>query len=777
MKRVLWIALALVIAVGIAAPYLDANFMRSEIERALERGLGRKVEVGKVYFNLFTGPGFTIDDVTIYEDPRAGIEPFAYVGALEARVRLLGLLSRRLEFSSLRLLEGPQGEQTSINLTKTDAGPWNFQFLLGSAPAAAGTMPAIKMRGGRVNFKFGDTKSVFYFNDADLEVSPWSDGSVDLRFSGAPSRTDRAQQNFGHFFVRGRWVLRGGTAQRLDMRVELERSAVEEVARLLDRRGFGLHGIVAFDAQLSGPPSQLEIAGQFQIDDVHRWDLLPKRGGGWRVGYKGTLDLRGERLEISSISDTPDPPLQLQFRAWDFLSQPHWDASAGLRQIPLATLMEVARHMGAALSDKLIAEGSVSGAVNYSQPDGLGGHVAVQDASVALDVPADASPGVPQIQRLRAESAALTISGGALSLETTAVRVGENESADIEGRFDSNAGLDLKIATRGLSVADLRSFGLSAIPLLEQTPQGTWRGWARYHWTPGSSGEWSGEYDLQNARIALEGIADPLHIQTASVISTGPRIAVSRLRARIGAVAFTGEYRWDPSALRPHKFRIAIPAADAAELERLLAPTLIRERGFFARTLRLGPAPAPEWLKLRRADGTLSINTLTLGDMQAQITSARLLWDGATVRLARLSGHLDDADLDGELDVDLSGRAPHYRFEGKLQNVPYKGGKLDFDGALEADGADAELLATARGEGQLRGRSIAFTPDAEFRTVAGCFDLLAGVRWKISCLEVTEGAETFTGAGATQADGRLVLDLTNRGRQIRYTGTLAAVTP
>src|ERR1700722_15628267 len=111
MKRLLWISIVLIVAAGAAAQYFDAEFARPRIERALERGLGRRVEVGKVYFNVFTGPGFTVQDVTIYEDPRAGIEPFAHVWQLEARVNLLSLLKRKLEFSSLRL-----GESTDINL-------------------------------------------------------------------------------------------------------------------------------------------------------------------------------------------------------------------------------------------------------------------------------------------------------------------------------------------------------------------------------------------------------------------------------------------------------------------------------------------------------------------------------------------------------------------------------------------------------------------------------------------------------------------------------------
>ncbi len=131
-------------------------------------------------------------------------------------------------------------------------------------------------------------------------------------------------------------------------------------------------------------------------------------------------------------------------------------------------------------------------------------------------------------------------------MEPSTITIGDSESAEVEGGFDPGGGLNLKIATRGLNVDDLRSFGLSAIPLLEQTPQGTLRGWASYKWTPGAPGEWTGEYELQNARIAIDGLADPLRIQSAAVVSNGARISLSRLRAKVGAVAFTGDYRYEP---------------------------------------------------------------------------------------------------------------------------------------------------------------------------------------------------------------------------------------
>src|SRR5579862_1952105 len=164
LKRLIWVIAALA-ALAAIVPYLPTDVLRPGIERALERGLGRKVDVGGISLTLFPGPlprpGFTLDRVTIHEDPRAGIEPLAYVESVGASVRVLSLFQGKLEFSSLNLTDA------TINLVKTDAGPWNFQFLLDNGAADSKRIPAIRMRSGinstsRVNFKFGDTKSVFY---------------------------------------------------------------------------------------------------------------------------------------------------------------------------------------------------------------------------------------------------------------------------------------------------------------------------------------------------------------------------------------------------------------------------------------------------------------------------------------------------------------------------------------------------------------------------------------------------------------------------------------
>ncbi len=760
------VALGVLIGLAVSAavvPYLPTDVLRPGIERALERSLGRKVDVGGIRLTLFPGPlprpGFTLERVTIHEDPRAGIEPLAYVESLGASMRVVSLFQRKLEFSSLNL------NDATINMVKTDAGPWNFQFLLENSSANSKRIPSIRMRSGRVNFKFGDTKSVFYFNDADLDVIPSGDGSMELRFGGAPSRTDRSTQEFGRFFVRG---TAASQSRRLDLKVELERSPLAETLRWMDPRGFDVHGTVALDAQLSGPPSHLDVAGRIQLAEVHRWDLIPNEVGALNLGFGGTLDLRGERLDLQTTADRNVSPMVIRFRSWDFLKSPHWDAGVDLQQVPLATMLAVCGHMGATLPENLSAQGSVSGSVTYNEPQGMQGRVVVRDASLS----------VPEETPVEAPVATLDIAGRSINLESASVHIGESQSADIEGSYDLDQprSLDLKITTRGLSVASMRSFGLEAIPMLEQTAEGTWHGWARYQ-----GGDWSGESELQNARIVLDGLAEPLLIRSASVSLNGKRVAVNRLQAKVGAIAFTGSYRWEPGLepsekARPDKFDLKIDEADIAELSHLFAPALLRNRGFLARTLRLGAnAPVPAWLKAIRTEGAISIGTLTAGDLRFQGITAQVKWTGPKAQLTELAGSSAPAEFSGDLGVDLSTGTPRYHFDGRAMDIAYKGGALDLEGVLDAEGDGSDLFDSVRAEGTLQGRAILFAPDTEFRSVAARFEMQGGgaaSRWKLSNIEANQSGELLAGSGVSQTDGRLVLELVSRGKPLRYTGTL-----
>src|SRR4051794_26375880 len=118
MKRLILAAVLLIAVLGVAAPFIQADKFGLQIRDALQRGLNRKVEIGAAHFNLFTGPGFTIENVVIYDDASAGIEPFAHMTELEASVRLTSLLMGRLDFSVLRFVS------PSVNIVKPVVGTW-----------------------------------------------------------------------------------------------------------------------------------------------------------------------------------------------------------------------------------------------------------------------------------------------------------------------------------------------------------------------------------------------------------------------------------------------------------------------------------------------------------------------------------------------------------------------------------------------------------------------------------------------------------------------------
>ena len=585
MKRTLILVILLIAVLGAALPYAPVDFLKFPIERALERGLGRQVQVDRVSLTLFSGPGVSLDGVTIHEDSRAGIEPFAYANTLDARLSLLPLLRGRLEFSSLHL------NDATFNLVKPADAPWNFQMLLdrarvssagapGNLPSLA--LPAIKVRGGRVNFKFAQTKSVLYFDDTDLDVSPGEGGAVELRFSGIPARTDRSSQNFGHFFVRG-IATPSATGQHLNLRVELEPSALDAVARLFDNGGPALQGVVSLDAQVSGAPENLNVKGIIQMESA----------GQWRVAYEGKLDLMGQTLELDSTSPA-GLNTRLHVGTRDLLTTPQWEVSANFLDTPLGAAVDMARKLGMPLPDKMTAEGVVAGAVRYRNTEGLGGNLEIRDTALTL----------PGVAPLRIPTATIFLKGKTIVAGPNTVSLGEEESAEVEATYQSGegGGTELKIATRRMNIADLRALGVpgaGAIPLLDRVDDGTWRGTLSYSQSAVTAGNWTGDFDVQDARIRVDGVADPVRIQSAAASIKAEQVAVTRMRAKVGDIAFGGEYHWTADRSAPQRFRLQIAEADSAEIERLFQPTIAREGGLLARTLRLGAAGAPPRMALR----------------------------------------------------------------------------------------------------------------------------------------------------------------------------------
>ncbi|MGO9262770.1 MAG: hypothetical protein ACLQU1_41805 [Bryobacteraceae bacterium] len=750
-------ALALLLVAGLVAPYLTADQYRARLEASMERALGRRVELGRVTFSLFSGPGFSVDSVTIHEDPSIGLEPIVYVqdpGSMEVVPSIWSLLGGRFVIASIRL------SYASINLTKSgpasEPGRWNFSSFVNRSVMSRA--PAIHVRNGRINFKFGDTKSVFYLTDTDLDISP--PGSLGsgwkVECSSMPARTDRSAQGLGSFTIAGRWYV---APERVDLNLELDRTGLGELTALVRGQSGSVHGTISSRLHLGGPIGNIGIQGRLHIQDVHRWDLLPGPGQDWPLDIRGRLDLTGQLLELqSSSAANATPPLWLRFRAADYLTQPHWAVAANWNRFPVAPLMELAVHMGAQFPPKLKLAGTLDGALGYSGQGSLQGALAFHDA--ALTIP-DSPP-------LGAEQAHIVFDHGLVRLTPTVVRTADQDEAFMEASYSMNEGtLDLAISTDAMKVASLRSqVALAAVPWLEQVHSGQWSGRLEYHRDPDESG-WKGDLQLQDARMEIAGLADPLQIAAAHAQIDGARVALDHLQAQAGGLAFTGDYRYEPGTARPHRPRLRLTEADAAAIETELAPTLVRG-GLIARAL--GRTRLPDWLKQWNMDGSIQIDDLTLAGSHLTGVRAHVLWDAGRVELDGLQARMDRAALSGRLAVNLRGASPSYRLTAKAKGLSWQSGKVDAEGTIEASGTGAQLAANLVSAGTFTGTALDFG-SLTWRSVSGSYQL--GPRMRLTGLKLRTEDETYTGRGTTLEDGRMVIVLNDGSKDLRMSGTLA----
>jgi len=772
--RTLLISVLVVVIFGLAAPKVSANRFRPRIQDALEAALNRPVHLGGVHLNLFTGPGFTVDDVLIDDDPLAGIEPFAHVEHMQARIRWTSLFSGQLAFSSLRL------DAPSVNVVKMPSGSWNIQPLLerhtGAGFAQHHGVPDIQIRGGRIDFKFGDTKSVFYISDADMDAYPNQNGEVVIRFSGAPARTDQASQSFGELTARGLLQSGSNDENQLSMGVHLDRTAISELTRLFHGSDVGVHGYVFANAKLAGPLSKLDITGDLNISDVHRWDLMPAPGEGWTLNYRGLLNLTRHHLELASLATPAQPdPVTVEFQLDDYLAAPKWSGNLQFRGLPAASLVETARHFGAPFPPGVQVEGQVEGDIGYSSQSGVGGQLTLASASVKFP-----QSGSAQIKSAQLDSAQVRIADGKVVLAPSDVEMEDGQSAQLEGEYAlDNSHAAFRISARQLTADALHWPDAAPVPLLEQLHQGYWKGWISYEKTAENPGVWSGQYELQNAVVEIPGLASPVRLVSAAVLINDSGLQVTRMRGRAGMVKFEGDYRYEASAAHPHRLRLTIPDLQIAAVEALMLPALRRNEGFLARAFRRGQ-PLPKWLDERDADISLQVVNLMNGDWPLGDLSAHALWRGPAIAVSNMDWHWNDMHASGKMSVNLAKAEPSYLLDGTVENFDYRNGQLDIDGELESSGMGAALLLNLRSKGTFDGRGIMLTPEAEMREVSGSYSVGSsyGVpRLLLSNVQVLQGVETLVGQGSSQPDGRIVLELTSGRKQVRLTGMLLPVHP
>jgi AsmA protein len=124
------VLLVLVIGALAAVPFLiNTPLIQAHVAAAASHALGRPVTFASFSVSVFPLPSVRLRELQVAEDPRFGPAPFLTVEEGRVGLRLLPLLSGRVELTSLKLAK-PQIELVA------DRGRWNIANL-GAAPAGA----------------------------------------------------------------------------------------------------------------------------------------------------------------------------------------------------------------------------------------------------------------------------------------------------------------------------------------------------------------------------------------------------------------------------------------------------------------------------------------------------------------------------------------------------------------------------------------------------------------------------------------------------------------
>jgi AsmA protein len=117
------IILVLIVAVVVFAATFNVNQYRGTIQSELERRLDRRVVLGDMHLGIFP-PRLQVQNLSIADAPKFNdAKPFVEAQELDVSVKLLPLLSKSVEISSLSL------QRPSVELIKDAQGTWNFSTI------------------------------------------------------------------------------------------------------------------------------------------------------------------------------------------------------------------------------------------------------------------------------------------------------------------------------------------------------------------------------------------------------------------------------------------------------------------------------------------------------------------------------------------------------------------------------------------------------------------------------------------------------------------------
>jgi AsmA protein len=657
---------ALLAVIAAALPFLvDVNRYRPTIEAKIEEALGRDVRLGAIRLGLLP-PSVRVDGLAIAALPDEGGGDLVSAASLRVGVRLLPLLSKRLEVTGIVI------DHPVLLVERRADGAWNVQRLVAPRPAVASPPPSTSSASA-ASFSVDTLRLVH--GEVTLRVPAASGGQAELKLSDL----DLTLANVG-----------------LDRVLEMKMEARPSIA---PKGKLSLSGTVG--------PLQPGAADVLRLDATLRLDAIPPA-----ALAKWSAALGGPSVPAGLLGDRP-AGLEVHLTAESARG------GGALRAIDVDRLrladldLVLARGKGGRWNYAPLLNGGTPPASRPPGPTLALSGLAIENAHVRIQD--DAGPGKrfdQTIDRLDLTLDRLPTAGPAkgevaLQLAGTDIKVGG--TVDASGRRPR---VDLTLAPTRISAEGLRSLLVLAgsdVPLsFEAAEPIEIEARVTGEVGEGHTPDLNGKLTLRGFSFQHPSMKEPLRDVHGTLTLAGQTIEIRGFQARMGESDLSGDVTVTGLHTPKVRFDLRSRRADFWQLMSFVGGS---EGTAAAGSGTTAPAASGAFLTNLSADGTLRIEEGSFQKLDFTGLDARMRLDGQVITLEPFTMSLYGGKFDGSATLDLGVEPTSFHLRTDAKGI-------DLDPLL-ADNLDLAGLFSGRFQGALEARGTGTSYDAIVRSLTG----------------------------------------------------------
>src|SRR6516165_8636826 len=684
----------LILVLIFCLPYfVDINQYRGEIQAQLQNRLHRPVQFGALSLAVFP-VRVKAQKVVIGEDPRFHSQlPFAQVGEMDISVKLLPLLTKSIEISSLTL------KRPQIELIKDSAGVWNFSSL-GQAPAAPAAAPAaplepqagqkpaartssssgggfslngLKISDGQVavtDLEKHQPREVYDHIDATVsDYAPDKQFSVDL----AAHIPGKGAETLSLAGKAGPINQANMVSTPFDGKLKLNEVSLAGAQKFLNAAALeGSDAMLSGNTDLVSSGGKMAAKGSLKINDAVVRNI--------QVGYpinadfdvtddlatdviqikQGELKLGSTPLNISGSLNTHNTPsiadLNISAKDASIEDAARLAAAFGVVFSPNAKI-------AGGLTANVHAQGPTNNLALNGTVNGRNLEVTGKDIPQAVKVAALDLTMTPQEIRsspFTATSGATTLAGQmTIAQYTTPSPTVDATLKTVNGKVDEL-----------LNIA--KAYGVSAVEGMSGSGAITLHLHATGPINNTDAMNFSGSGAIQNATLKTPSLTQPLNVRNANLQFTQNSLNLTNINAALGSTNASGNLSIANFQAPRLTFALSADKINVTELQKLTAtskpaPAKKAESSWsLVPSAEAAPAPQPSFLDTATGTGTIAVGTLIYDRTQLTNVHSGVNLNHGVVQLTPLTGQVYGGQINGSITADLRHETSNFAVNAKL---------------------------------------------------------------------------------------------------------------